>query len=123
MTLQIPGPTIPALVLVIVLLGACGPGSTTGSSAEGGWTYTDGSGQKITLDGVPKRIVAHGNSAAALIALGIKPVGIYADQPVDEDLGLKNLDLDGIEVVGEEWGVINVEAVAALKPDLIVAEW
>jgi iron complex transport system substrate-binding protein len=108
----------------MALLAACGSGGNSdGSSSGGGWTYTDGSGNKTTLDSVPKRIVAHGNSAAALISLGIKPVGIYADQPVDEDLGLKNLDLDGIEIVGEEWGVINVEAVAALKPDLIVAEW
>jgi iron complex transport system substrate-binding protein len=113
-----------ASACLIALLGACGSGGDSeGASSGGGWTYTDGSGQETVLDSVPQRIVAHGNSAAALISLGIKPVGIYADQPVDEDLGLKNLDLDGIEVVGEEWGVINVEAVAALKPDLIVAEW
>ena len=29
---------------------------------------------------------------------------------------LDHLDLEGIEIVGEEWGVINVEAVAALNP-------
>lgn len=113
-----------AMACLIALLGACGSAeSSDGASSDGGWTYTDGSGQKTVLDAVPKRIVAHANSAAALMSLGIKPVGIYADQPVDEDLGLKNLDLGGIEIVGEEWGVINVEAVAALKPDLIVAEW
>ncbi len=109
---------------LVAFLGACGSGGNSdGSSSGAGWTYTDGSGNKTTLDSVPKRIVAHANSAAALMSLGIRPVGIYADQPVDEDLGLKNLDLDGIEIVGEEWGTINVEAVAALKPDLIVAEW
>lgn len=69
------------------------------------------------------RIVAHGSAAAALMSFGIRPVGIYADEPVDSDLALRDLDLDGIEIVGEEWGVINVEAVAALDPDLIVAEW
>jgi iron complex transport system substrate-binding protein len=50
-------------------------------------------------------------------------VGIYADSPVADDLGLNHLDLEGIEIVGEEWGVINAERVAALRPDLIVAEW
>ena len=59
----------------------------------------------------------------ALIPLGIRPVGIYADTPIADDLALDHLDLEGIEIVGEEWGVINVEAVAALEPDLIVAEW
>ena len=57
------------------------------------------------------------------MSFGIRPVGIYADEPVDSDLALRDLDLEGIEIVGEEWGVINVEAVAALQPDLIVAEW
>ncbi len=113
-----------ALVCLTALVAGCGPGSTSGNpDNEAAWTYTDGSGQTTTLDAVPKRIVAHGLSAAALISMGIRPVGIYSDRPVDEELALKNLDLDGIEIVGEEWGTINVEAVAALKPDLIVAEW
>lgn len=116
--------TLIAATCLFALLAACGPGPTSDSAeSKGGWSYVDGSGQRTTLDATPKRIVAHGNAAAALIPLGIRPVGIYADGPVDQDLGLKNLNLDGIEIVGEEWGVINVEAVAALRPDLIVAEW
>jgi iron complex transport system substrate-binding protein len=95
--------------------------STDGTSA--GWSWVDGSGQETTVDHVPTRIVAHGSAAAALIPLGIRPVGIYADTAIAEDLALKNLDLTGIEIVGEEWGLINVEAVAALQPDLIIAEW
>jgi iron complex transport system substrate-binding protein len=93
--------------------------ATTG----GGWSYVDGSGTETVLDAVPVRIVAHGRAASALIPLGIRPVGIYADSAVDDDLGLRDLDLTGIEIVGEEWGVINLEAVAALEPDLIVSEW
>jgi iron complex transport system substrate-binding protein len=116
--------TLIAATCLFALLAACGPGATSDSAeSEGGWSYVDGSGEETTLDATPKRIVAHGNAAAALIPLGIRPVGIYADGPVDTDLGLKNLNLDGIDIVGEEWGVINVEAVAALRPDLIVAEW
>jgi iron complex transport system substrate-binding protein len=88
-----------------------------------GWTYVDGAGKTVELDHVPTRIVAHGAAAAALLPFGIRPVGIYADGAVEEDLALRHLDLAGIEIVGEEWGVINVEAVAALEPDLIVAEW
>jgi iron complex transport system substrate-binding protein len=99
------------------------PGSAVASGDGDGWTYVDGSGTETTLDEVPARIVAHSSAAAALISFGIRPVGIYADTAVDEELALQGLDLDGIEIVGEEWGVINVEAVAALEPDLIVAEY
>jgi iron complex transport system substrate-binding protein len=95
----------------------------TTDAAHAGWSWVDGSGKEVSSDQVPARIVAHGSAAAALIPLGIRPVGIYADTAIAEDLALKGLDLTGIEIVGEEWGIINVEAVAALQPDLIVAEW
>jgi iron complex transport system substrate-binding protein len=117
--------SISILVFAVSSLVACGDdgaGTTSGAGAAG-WTYLDGSGKTTTLAEVPVRIVAHGAAAAALIPLGIRPVGIYADTAVEDDLALKNLDLEGIEIVGEEWGVINIEAVAALQPDLIVAEW
>ena len=103
---------------------AAAPSTTAISTAPAGpWTYTDGSGTTLTLDAPPERIVAHAGSAAAMIPLGIRPVGIYADQPIADDPALKGLDLTGIEIVGQEWGVINVEKVAALEPDLILAEW
>lgn len=104
-------------------MSAVSTASTVPAAGASGWSYTDGSGQTTTLDDVPLRIVAHGSAAAALIPLGIRPIGIYADTKITEDLALKQLDLEGIEIVGEEWGTINVEAVAALEPDLIVAEW
>ncbi len=110
-----------------VTLAACGSTAenvaSSSTPAAGPWSYTDGSGATVTLDTTPKRIVAHAGSAAALIPLGIRPVGIYADQPIDQDPALRGLDLTGIEIVGEAWGVINVEKVAALDPDLILAEW
>lgn len=87
------------------------------------WSYTDSTGNTVTLAEVPSRIVMHANAAAGLIPLGIRPVGIYVDSPVAEDKSLQGLDLTGIEIVGEAWGEIDVEKVAALKPDLIVAEY
>jgi iron complex transport system substrate-binding protein len=124
-----------AALAAVVALAGCGgdsgepapadAGASGGGAADAGgpWTYTDGSGTETTLDETPTRIVAHASSAAALMSFGITPVGIYADTDVEDDLALDGLDLDGIEIVGEEWGVINVEAVAALDPDLIVSEW
>ena len=87
------------------------------------WSYTDTKGRVVTLDHVPSRIIMHANAAAGLIPLGIRPVGIYVDTPVAEDKSLAGLDLTGIEIVGEAWGEIDVEKVAALKPDLIIAEY
>jgi iron complex transport system substrate-binding protein len=110
-----------AVAVAAVITGA--PLAAASGGGADGWTYVDGSGTETTLDEVPTRIVAHSSAAAALISFGIRPVGIYADTAVDEELALRGLDLDGIEVVGEEWGVINLEAVAALQPDLVVAEW
>ena len=57
------------------------------------------------------------------MSFGIKPVGIYADESVKTDPNLKGLDLTGIEILGEEWGKIDVEKAAGLRPDLIVADW
>ena len=63
------------------------PVSTDTASAE--WSWVDGSGKETTVDHVPTRIVAHGSAAAALIPLGIRPVGIYADTAIAEDLALQ----------------------------------
>lgn len=115
---------LPAAALVLT---ACGSSDSAGSDdsagIDGGWSYTSGNGETVTLDAVPKRIIASGPEAAALMAYGIKPVGIYASAPVDEDLSLKDLDLSGIEILSETYGEIDVEKAAALKPDLIVADW
>lgn len=87
------------------------------------WSFTGGSGKTVTLDHTPTRIIAHAWAAAGLMAYGVKPVGIYADGPVKDEPALRGLDLSGIEIVGEVWGELNIEKIAALKPDLIVAEW
>jgi len=87
------------------------------------WTYTDGTGQTITLDTMPERIVASADAAAGLIPLGIRPVGIYADSPIAESKPLQGLDLTGIEIVGQAWGEIDIEKVAALQPDIVIAEY
>mgnify|MGYP001172753604 CR=1 FL=1 len=87
------------------------------------WTYTGGSGETVSLDAVPTRIIASADAAAGLIPLGIRPVGIYADSPVAESKPLQGLDLAGIEIVGEAWGEIDIEKVAALEPDIVIAEY
>lgn len=94
-----------------------------GAAFATGWTYTGGSGETVTLDDVPTRIIASQDAAAGLIPLGIRPVGIYADSAVADAKALEGLDLTGIEIIGEAWGEVSVEKAAVLKPDLIVGEW
>jgi iron-desferrioxamine transport system substrate-binding protein len=116
-----------ALAALGAVLAGCGsaaaPPPAEAAEATGPWSFTDGSGAVVTAERTPTRIIAHAGEAAALMSFGIRPVGIYADEPVATDPNLKDLDLAGIEVLGEEWGKIDVEKAAALRPDLIVADW
>ena len=117
-------PVLAAAALSLALAG-CGsqtPDSTS-SQPSGPWQFTNGSGEVVKTEKVPQRIIAHGGEAAALISFGIKPVGIYADESVKTDPNLKGLDLTGITILGEEWGKVDVEKAASLRPDLIVADW
>jgi iron complex transport system substrate-binding protein len=113
-----------AVAALTVVLAGCGSGNSPDEAASSGpWSFTSGSGEVVKTDKVPTRIIAHAGEAAALMSFGIKPVGIYADESVKTDLNLKDLDLTGIEILGEEWGKIDVEKAAALRPDLIVGDW
>jgi iron complex transport system substrate-binding protein len=113
-----------AALLATTLLAACGSSEPNDTAAKSGpWTFVSGNGKTVTLDATPKRIIASGAEAAALISFGIKPVGIYATGPVKDDPNLKDLDLSGITILGQTWGQIDVEKAASLKPDLIVADW
>ena len=128
---MVPSPvqTIGALLTALLLLASCAGSDTaatdggTGVTSAGPWTFTDGSGKTVELDEVPTRIVAHAYAAAALMEFGIRPIAVYADMPIADDVGLPERRFTGIEVLGEEWGKIDVEKAAALAPDLIVADW
>lgn len=87
------------------------------------WSYTDSTGNTVTLDEVPTRIIASQDAAAGLIPLGIRPVGIYADSPVADAKALEGLELTGIEIIGQAWGEVDIEKAAALAPDLVIAEY
>lgn len=87
------------------------------------WTFTDGSGKTVALDDAPTRIIASQDAAAALIPLGIRPVGIYAYGPVAQAKALQGLDLSGIEILSEVWGEVDIEKAAALEPDLVIDEY
>jgi iron complex transport system substrate-binding protein len=113
-----------AATLLALLVSACGSDAPDDAGAAAGpFSYTSGNGQVVKLDKRPERIIAHAYSAAALMEFGIRPVAVWADNPIKSDVGLRNVDFTGIEVIGETWGKIDVERAAALRPDLIVGDW
>jgi iron complex transport system substrate-binding protein len=104
-----------------LVLAACGSADDDRAASGEAWSYTSGDGETYTADEVPTRIIAQAEAAAALIAHGIKPVGIFLSQPLEDTKSLEGVDLDGIEIIGETWGKIDAEKAAALRPDLIVS--
>ncbi|GAB3411642.1 TroA family protein [Flindersiella endophytica] len=121
-------PMVTAALLTVALVGAvtaCGSGTQQTGTTENSrpFSYKSGNGQVVKLDKTPKRIIAHSYAAAALMEFGIMPIAVWTDGAVKDDVGLQNANLDGVEVIGHEWGKIDVERAAALEPDLIVGDW
>lgn len=107
------------IALSVLAVSACSTADqNTTESAQ--FSYTDSRTQVIELDHTPTRIVASEQAAAALIPLGIKPVGVWGSSGFADSIPLNRLDLAGIESVGQAYGNINIEAVAALEPDVII---
>lgn len=117
-----------ALVAAIALLvpAACGSSDSDGGSADQqAFSFTDDLGTKIELDQVPDRLVVQSSMAAALTDLGLgdKIVGVFGPLKADGDAAqVAGLDIDSVEDVtgGGEYGDVDVEKVAALKPDLVI---
>jgi len=106
-----------------VLLSGCSAVESSSGGDEVAWSYVSGDGETYTAPEVPTRIIADAYAAKTLMEFGIEPVGIWASNPIGEDVGLKGVDFSGMEILGEEWGKIDVAAAAELQPDLIVSDW
>lgn len=87
------------------------------------WTFTDDRGRTVTTEEVPQRIVAYARAGATLWDYSIAPVAIFGSQH-DTDLAgdpkVGALDLSAVSVVGSG-DKVDVDAIAALEPDLIVS--
>ena len=112
--------------LALVTLTACGSSDSGDDAGDGPWSYTDGRGEKISLDSSPQRIVAQSSMAAALEDLGVENiVGVFgplkgADGGVDRQAD--GLDPSKVEDVtaGGEYGSLDLEKLASLKPDVVL---
>jgi iron complex transport system substrate-binding protein len=117
-----------ALVAAVALLipAACGSSDSGGDSGDkNAFSFTDDLGTKIKLDEMPDRLVVQSSMAAALTDLGLgdKIVGVFGPLKADGDAAqVAGLDVDSVKDVtgGGEYGDVDVEKVAALKPDLVI---
>lgn len=72
------------------------------------------------IEGTPEKVVILTNEGTeALLAMGVKPVGAVKSWTGDPWYAHIKADMEGVQVVGDE-SQPNLEAIAALKPDLII---
>lgn len=99
--------------------GAAQPSNEPPKAAEQAYTVKHAMGE-TTIKGKPAKVVVLTNEGTeALLSLGVKPVGAvksWSGTPFYDHI---KKDLDGVQVVGDE-NQPNLEAIAALKPDLII---
>lgn len=114
------------LAIFTLLLSACGAADNTdkgdnAAKTEGENTYTvEHAMGSTTINKNPERIVILTNEGTeALLAMGVKPVGAVRSWIGDPWYDHIEDQMEGVEVVGEESNV-NIEAIAALEPDLII---
>jgi len=114
-------------MMALFLLAACGNNNSDTStektdadkSESAGYTVEHAMGS-TTIKDTPKRIVILTNEGTeALLALGIKPVGAVKSWTGDPWYPHIAEDMKDAEVVGTE-SEVNMEAIIALKPDLII---
>lgn len=108
----------------LFVLAGCGSeedsGSESGAQSGGPWEFTDDRGTKATSDSRPTKIVAQISAAATLWDFGLRPVGTFGEANASEILK-GNVDAKALTWVGQTWGDFNIEKLAALQPDLLVA--
>ncbi|CCG05552.1 ABC transporter substrate-binding protein [Blastococcus saxobsidens] len=101
---------------------ACGddPATDPEPAAEGSWSFTDDLGRTVTLDEAPDRIAGLNDLTASLWNYGIEPVATFGQTSADDDVAFEGRDLDDVAIVGSTYGEIDLEALAAADPDVIV---
>lgn len=92
----------------------------TSSQADNNTKVIEHAMGKTEIKGTPKRIVVLTNEGTeALLELGVKPVGAAKSWTGKPWYNHIEKEMDGVQNLGDE-SQINIEAVAALKPDLII---
>ncbi|MGY1696412.1 MULTISPECIES: ABC transporter substrate-binding protein [unclassified Geodermatophilus] len=101
---------------------ACSTSEDTQAAASSGqgWSFTDDVGTTVELDARPQRVAGLNDVVSSLWNLGIEPVATFGQTSAADDVQFEGRDLSGVEVVGESYGAIDLEALAAADPDVVV---
>ncbi|ASS77260.1 ABC transporter substrate-binding protein [Tumebacillus algifaecis] len=112
------------LLSSMLILSGCGTKSEEQPGAEPAkqevkYTVKHSMGE-TPIEGTPKRVVVLTNEGTeALLSMGVKPVGAVKSWTGDPWYAHIKSEMEGVQVVGDE-SQPNLEAIAALKPDLIL---
>lgn len=126
-------------ILLIGLLAACGSNNNANNTASGpaanqpaaniGESSSSGDAERIVkhalgetkIKGTPQKVVVLTNEGTeAVLALGVKPVGAVKSWTGDPWYAHIKDKMEGVTVLGEE-SQPNIELIAGLQPDLIIA--
>lgn len=111
------------LALTAVGLSACssddGGGENAAASGEG-WSFTDDLGNTVELDEAPDRVAGINDVMSSLWNYGVEPVATFGQTSTADDVAFEGRDLSDVEILGESYGDIDLEQLAAAAPDVIV---
>ena len=80
------------------------------------YTFTDAHDREISMDKNPQKVVVLSGSFAEMWELaGGKLTGVTADAPEDREL-----DMEGVTIVGETTHKPNLETIVSLEPDFVI---
>ena len=121
---RLTGAVLTLTAALAAALAGCGTGSagSAGSAAadDSGWEFTDDLGTTVRLDEAPTRVAGLNDVLSSLWNYGVEPVASFGQTSIADDVAFEGKDLSGVEVVGSAYGQLDLEALAAADPDVIV---
>lgn len=118
-------------ILILSLLAACGSNEEASTGTKNEDAKTENTSYTVehamgttTIPDTPKKVVILTNEGTeALLAFGVTPVGAVQSWTANGDPWYEHIadDMKDVQVVGFETDTqVNLEAIAALQPDLII---
>ncbi|SDF74368.1 iron complex transport system substrate-binding protein [Blastococcus aurantiacus] len=110
------------LALAVVGVSACSSddGGDDAAAADEGWSFTDDLGNTVELDAAPERVAGINDVMSSLWNYGVEPVATFGQTSTADDVAFEGRDLSDVEILGESYGDIDLEQLAAAAPDVIV---
>ncbi len=111
------------LALTAVGLSACSSdddGSENAAASGKAWSFTDDLGTTVELDEAPDRVAGINDVMSSLWNYGVEPVATFGQTSTADDVAFEGRDLSDVEILGESYGDIDLEQLAAARPDVIV---